>query len=728
VRFGFLTLFVLAVLACAGCGDSSFETNLQSTRGETPADSAVLRVRLENTGAEPLDHLLIIGYQQAGVVAFGPQQFDFHRRDALEVHVPATVQRIEVEAFSQHGVTPLFDFQEDLQLQAGVETPVVVDVAAVLGSSAKGVSAQMAGASSAARLQSDAAVTISRMTTSPLPCAPNAVVTASVVAASTADSNLSYQWTSDWAIVGAADSSTVKLQAPALDAGVSVGSGRASVVVTDGAGNTATGRVVLFSRAESPLFENLTFDVPILNSTVFAAEVEDPQGSPLTYAWTIGGSRDFQGTQENLATWTWSPPGIPGLYRLVVKATNAAGLAAQDVAELRVESPGWPSEGRDLQGTRRHTQESQLAAAPSQVWATAAGSAGLGQGVAPPVVSRDGTTYVVSGTEDQVVVKLSALGVDGSTIWSKEYPRGRGASSLALHNDGTIYFVNGKLHALETDGSVRWVSQENCFLPPQIGADGTVYTGAEIGTGPRVLAFAPDGTLLRSTSPGGIPGKVVQGTMAFSQDGILHVTTQVFDGDPNVDRRAFVTAVSPDGSVRWTLGRESLQNALDASSPVVGPDGTVYVMIATPAGGFESQAKLVAIDRLGQVKWTCDLSGDSVMTNPAVASDGSVRALTGKVLDSVSPAGEVLWSEEFSESGARSPILTSDDGTYIAFELEPRVIAVDKAGERRWEASFALPIVGDPVIDTNGRILLPGQDIASGPQSSQQGFLTAVGL
>lgn len=699
----FFAAALSALLILSGCGSSSSEFITTPSAGP-PVAPAVMRLSLQ--GADPLqvDHLVVVGRGDDGSALFGPQQFDLHTPNKLEIHAPARLARLEVEGFARHGVRPLFDDSVDVGLQSGTETAVSIDAT---GQADGKVAVQALGKDILAQDASDS-VDIDRMTTTPLPCAPQSDITATVLARSVDGLPLDYQWTSDWAIVGESTAASVELQAPGLPPGTDFQLGSATVVVTDSEGNTASGTVNLFSRAEAPVFEGLTFPVPIVGSSQLTAEVTDPQNSPLTFLWTLGGSRNFPGTIANASQWTWNPPGLPGLYRLVSKATNSSGLAAQGTALVQVVNPKWGGAGRDLQGSRRAPHATQFAAPPTVRW-----SASLGEGgPCSPVVSADGTVYVLNVDTS---IQLHAIGPSGESQWTWQAPAVSGVNRSALSlGEDALYVVSGKLYVIGLDGTLRGQSQDEASFAPTITSDGSVITGGFALNGDPVLkAFRSDATLLWTTDS--LAGEVfVGGAISSDPDGFLYVSTQDLAGNPNTDRRVALNAVSPIGTVRWTLTGPSLDNALDGTSPAVGPDGTIYI-----AASGRRSTRLYAVDRTGAVKWTQDLTGNGLERDTAltIAADGSVRVLSkvdsGHVLDTVSATGALLSTANLGGAERlNSPVMTSEGGVYVALQGgSGSVTAVAANGESRWTIPTAGAPLGDPVVGPDGTLYLALQDL-----------------
>jgi hypothetical protein len=101
------------------------------------------------------------------------------------------------------------------------------------------------------------------------------------------------------------------------------------------------------------------------------------------------------------------------------------------------------------------------------------------------------------------------------------------------------------------------------------------------------------------------------------------------------DSGGFVYALAPDGGLKWVYKTR----VFAAGPPSVGADGTVYVA---------DSSTITALNPDGSVKWTfTDPGSQGVMAGPTVGPDGNIYAITdlsGLGAIALSPAGQLLWS------------------------------------------------------------------------------------
>jgi len=182
-------------------------------------------------------------------------------------------------------------------------------------------------------------------------------------------------------------------------------------------------------------------------------------------------------------------------------------------------------------------------------------------------IAASGTIYF--GSNDR---KFYALNPDGTKRW--EFVTGGAIlSSPAIGREGEIYFssVDGELYALNQDGSRRWALPTGgvSSSSPVLGADGTIY----ISVNTNHCAVSAEGKMLWSWKFWNLTRPHLFGETAAA---VLADHTVIFTG-----RDGFVMTLPPDSN-----GKEWIWNywlaAPSYASPLVAPDGTVYVMGLSP--------------------------------------------------------------------------------------------------------------------------------------------------
>ncbi len=112
------------------------------------------------------------------------------------------------------------------------------------------------------------------------------------------------------------------------------------------------------------------------------------------------------------------------------------------------------------------------------------------------------------------------------------------------------------------------------------------------------------------------------------------------------------------GQVVWSL---DMGSGRTTSSPILGPDGTIYLNSGT--------GMLYAVSAAGQTRWTAQ-AGPSLKGSAALAPDGTVYqpSMDGKLYAIAPPTGggnqgTVKWTFDFGQHLGPTPLVTSRPGT-----------------------------------------------------------------
>ncbi len=597
-------LFILILLTCpilTGCGGGSSGEILSDgfqTFAPTPeSSSGDLSLRLLFQEVDPsIDSILLTGLDQSGAVLFGPQRFLRPTREVLELLIPSTVNQVQIDGFALGHSNPVFQVTAPVLFSPGssVVTIVLIEQGFPGPQGSPGADGTDGAPGPQGPPGADGAdgspgpqgppgpslPMIVNFVTSPLPAAPGSAISVRVIAQSPESLALSYQWTSDWTIVGSSDTSEVTLEAPALVSGTTGAQTTATVVVSDSNGRTSQGTVLIFTRAEVPQFQGLSVTEQFGSIFTFLAQFFDPQGSELDVRWFLSGEELSSNTTQGSSQWTWYAGGIPGLREVRVSATNSFGLTSTARQLLSVEGrtswSSWGSLGRDLQATRR-----------------------------TPVVGPSSPSLVSS-------IQIPGLRSGGGIA---QMPGG--AVCLVLENRVRVYNLaslanpgQGQLPRSESLGTPAIDPMERIFVLSQdpSGSNRAVLSRfpATLSTAPASPSPSDRNVTLQGSEAGGSPG--------FDPHGRLLVAScsRPFE-------QAWLEIFDPDTLVR--VGEEFLlAGDRTNSTPSVAADGTIYVVSAS-----SNQVFLNIIDPQADTVASVLLSGTSVaFGQPLVAIDGSV--------------------------------------------------------------------------------------------------------
>jgi outer membrane protein assembly factor BamB len=289
-----------------------------------------------------------------------------------------------------------------------------------------------------------------------------------------------------------------------------------------------------------------------------------------------------------------------------------------------------------------------------------------GRALYSPVIGRDGTIYVQDAT-----YLVHALSPGGDLLWTYGdfgpfVRRDVGQHCPAVGADGTVYVGADGLHALDpATGRRLWhfpgeKPGHECMASPVVGEDGTIYV--MIGED-RLYAVRPNGTQAWALAfaGGGDRWEMSFSTPAIGQDGVLYLATEGQDlGEPFSQ----VYAILPTGAVQWSYPVDG--GRFVRASPVVGADGTIYV--ATKAGGPELDARVIALSPDGAKRWHFSLERASadVYCTPSVSDDGllyfgsEVTLFYALRLD-----GTLAWTHRIGGTNWSSPAIASDGSVYV---------------------------------------------------------------
>lgn len=239
----------------------------------------------------------------------------------------------------------------------------------------------------------------------------------------------------------------------------------------------------------------------------------------------------------------------------------------------------------------------------------------------------------------------------------------------------------------------------------------------------------------------GVP-RVVHGSPPFA----------MFGGDAKNSGRVAGKVPTSAPSEKWRVQTEKPISG----SPVVGPDGTIYV------GSHDG--RLYAVSPEGQVKWKFQ-TGDRIWGTPAVASDGTVyigsdddhvyavdgatgkekwRYRTGTCAEPTGfgpvgvrcdadggptlgpegtlyvgadgvyalwPDGTLRWKLATAEPVRAAPAL-AEDGTIYAASLDDSVYAIDGSGSKIWDIRSRRDIESAPTLGADGTVYFGSDDHA----------------
>jgi outer membrane protein assembly factor BamB len=315
-----------------------------------------------------------------------------------------------------------------------------------------------------------------------------------------------------------------------------------------------------------------------------------------------------------------------------------------------------------------------------------------------------------------------------------------------------------------SSGVVKWrfqVSGQYVLDRPAVGPDGGVVVASSTGDVYSLTAQGVQRWIVRSVGGEGGP--------SIGRDG----TTYVASGNR-------ITAIAPNGSIRWTYTEPSAGQGVIAG-PTVGPDGNIYVIsdfgglgafALSPAGQllwsnlgtptfseygqlgaeivFSSTRLFAAFDEVGVAsstmfglslggaqQWSRAVGGSDDMfmqqqRQPATGRDGSLYltamgGANGWGLRRVDPnSGDVLWNYSPWPSNGMSPPSVGPNGSVYFSRSLAYLDSVTPNGQLRW-TFFDGSIIDHPTVSPNGSIVVAGDRPNFGEPGSARGWNATTG-
>ena len=338
------------------------------------------------------------------------------------------------------------------------------------------------------------------------------------------------------------------------------------------------------------------------------------------------------------------------------------------------------------------------------------------------------------------------------------------AALLLIPGTGTAFPADTSPASGAPPGTVKWrfqVSGQYVLQRPAVGPDGGVVVASSSG---NVYSLTAEGALRWV-----VPSVGSDGGPSIGVDG----TTYVGSGST-------ITAIAPNGSIRWAYTEPTSGQGVIAG-PTVGPDGNIYVVsdygglgayALSPAGQllwsnpgnptfleygqlgaeivFGSGRLYVAFDEFGAAsstmfglslggtqEWARAIGGGDDMfmqqqRQPAVGVDGSLYltgmgGANGWGLKRVDPGnGNLLWNYSPWPSNGMSPPSVGPDGSVYFSRSLAYLESVTPAGQSRW-TFFDGGIVDRPAVSPNGSIVVAGNRPNFGEPGSARGWNASTG-
>lgn len=215
--------------------------------------------------------------------------------------------------------------------------------------------------------------------------------------------------------------------------------------------------------------------------------------------------------------------------------------------------------------------------------------------------------------------------------------------SPVIGADGTVYFgaQNGTFYAVDSNGNQKWTYATGYEIvsSPAIGADGTVYATSKDG---NLYAFNQNGSLKWMF----VSGNMIEASPVIGADGSIYVGCT--DGS--------LFSIDTNGESQWKYATAGITVSL-----MVGNDGCIY---ACSRDGF-----LYCIKPNGTLKWQCKLEANP--SSPAIDKEGNIYICAGSSLYVVSSKGNIRFDHKLAQSSEiKSSVALGADGcVYVGADM-----------------------------------------------------------
>jgi outer membrane protein assembly factor BamB len=248
-----------------------------------------------------------------------------------------------------------------------------------------------------------------------------------------------------------------------------------------------------------------------------------------------------------------------------------------------------------------------------------------------------------------------------------------------------------------------------------VAEDGTIY----LANGENVSAIYPDGSLRWTIGMKDRPHMCP----AIGGNGDLYIGAYGYDGNPLVQYSA-IYSITPNGLIKWRLQLPEIALML-----LVDESNTIYASVWGFKNADQNHTELtsnvlVAITPDGSIKWRYSvpvISQHWSICIPAIAPDGTIRFQTEGSLVAINSDGTMEWTFDLpSREAYESNIpLVTDNGTTITI-CNQSLLSIDSEGRLQWSYDFQM------TIDSYSRWLIYANQMVYVCNPGWQNFLVAI--
>ena len=322
-----------------------------------------------------------------------------------------------------------------------------------------------------------------------------------------------------------------------------------------------------------------------------------------------------------------------------------------------------------------------------------------------PVATNPVQVLTTPGASNELPLQVTLRQSAGRLKWRFEVDTDYMLARPATGANGTVYANDnaGRLYALTPGGGLKWLLRGVGGDGLTVGPDGTIYVGNTM----EITAVNPNGTVKWTFAQN--PGALILLGPTLGPDGNLYAVATEGIG---------IFSLTPAGTLRWTIP-EAYDRAIVTNQELAfgpGPGGSGTQMY------FHANNHFVGVDSGGTIRFAVAGSG----SQPATGPDGTVYThnwspSSGGVLGAYDPAGTLNWTFYVSPNNISTKPDVGPDGTvYVGWNLGS-LYALNPTGTQKWRYTEN-GILNDPVASLLGTLILTGGQ----PNYGQPGFFDAV--
>ncbi|HUG09669.1 MAG TPA: PQQ-binding-like beta-propeller repeat protein [Opitutaceae bacterium] len=214
--------------------------------------------------------------------------------------------------------------------------------------------------------------------------------------------------------------------------------------------------------------------------------------------------------------------------------------------------------------------------------------------------------------------------------------------------------------------------------------------------GPHLARAQADGTAAW-TNPFVLESGVLSINVAspvVAPDGTVYVGTR---GGLVVSGRLW--AISPSGSSRFFAAGDWID-----ATPTLGPDGTIYV------GSWDGKFYALRDTGTALTKLWEYSTGSFIYSSAAIGPDGTIYIGAGDSnLHAILPNGTLKWKYPVLDWIDSSPAVAAN-GNVIVGSWDGNVYAIDPFGNEKWRFTTGAAVLGSPAIAADGTIYIASSD------------------